>query len=55
MKNTQKDTAVGIHWHDYFELEIIVSGIEEVTYNNEKNLLRHAETQPLCRTAISTL
>ncbi|MBC8595368.1 AraC family transcriptional regulator [Qingrenia yutianensis] len=35
-KTLKKDTAVGIHWHDYFELEIIVSGIEEVTYNNEK-------------------
>lgn len=35
-KTLKKGSAVGIHWHDYFELEFIVSGEEEVTYNNEK-------------------
>lgn len=38
-KTLKKDKKVDVHWHDYFELEIILSGEAEHIYNNEKYLI----------------
>lgn len=38
-KTLKKGENIEVHWHDYFELEIILSGKAEHIYNNEKQLV----------------
>lgn len=38
-KILKKGENIEVHWHDYFELEIILSGEAEHIYNNEKQLI----------------
>ncbi len=42
-KHLKKDEFIGMHWHDYFEIEIVVSGSIEHICNNVRGIITRGD------------